>query len=83
MNRYTTTQVGQRLGLTRQTIITRINDGVIKAYRDPYNTRFYVLPEDLEKYAQESGLPLFPLPEKTKRSKGQKQSMKDKSIDKL
>lgn len=69
MNRYTTTQVGQRLGLTRQTIITRINDGVIKAYRDPYNNRFYVLPEDLEKYAQESGLPLFPLPEKTKRSK--------------
>jgi hypothetical protein len=71
MNRYTTTQVGQRLGLTRQTIITRIHDGVIKAYRDPYNNRFYVLPKDLEKYAQESGLPLFPWPEKTKRSKAE------------
>jgi hypothetical protein len=42
---------------------------VIKAYRDPYNNRFYILPEDLEKYAQESGLPLFPLPEKTRRTK--------------
>ena len=64
MNRYTPTQVGKCLGFSRQTVLNRIHAGAIKAYRDPFSNRFYVLPEDLKNYAQENGLPLFPLASK-------------------
>lgn len=64
MNRYTPTQVGRYLGFSRQTVLNRIHAGAIKAYRAPFSNRFYVLPEDLKNYAQENGLPLFPLPQK-------------------
>lgn len=60
-NKYTTGEVGQLLGLTRQTILRRINKGLIPCYRDPHSGYYYVLRTDVEEYARKHNLPLFPL----------------------
>ena len=62
-NKYTTGEVGQLLGLTRQTILRRINKGLIPCYRDPHSGYYYVLRTDVEEYARKHNLPLFPLEE--------------------
>jgi excisionase family DNA binding protein len=64
-NKYTTGEVGQLLGLTRQTILRRINKGLLPCYRDPHSGYYYVLRTDVEAYARNHNLPLFPLKKAT------------------